>query len=101
MKDDLKPLDTSAVRLPPAIVQLTEFLARNTHALWVQKRRAEGWRLGPNRDDATRTTPLLVPYDQLPESEREYDRTIAMETLKAVVALGYRIVQAKEGEPTS
>ena len=30
-------------------------------------------------------------YDALPESEKEYDRTTAMETVKTILALGYRI----------
>ena len=38
-----------------------------------------------------KTTPLLIPYDELPESEKEYDRNTALETLKLILKMGYRI----------
>ena len=85
------PRDTSGVVLPPAIEALTELLARNTHENWARQRLADGWRYGPRRDDAKKEHPSLVTYESLPESEKEYDRRTAMETLKTIVALGYRI----------
>ena len=87
-----RPVDTSAVRLPAALEALTEQLAANTHDIWATQRLAEGWSYGPTRDDAAKHHPDLVPYADLPEAEREYDRRTAIETLKAIVALGYRIV---------
>jgi len=88
------PRDTSSVRLPPDVVELTELLARNTHENWARQRLADGWRHGPRRDDAKKEHPSLVPYESLSESEKEYDRRTAMETLKTIVALGYRIAKA-------
>lgn len=85
------PIDTSGVRVPPEVRDLTEQLARNTHEVWARGRMAEGWRFGPNRDDEAKTHPGLVPYDELPESEKDYDRNTAMETVRAILALGYRI----------
>ena len=85
------PIDTSRVTLSEDLRQLTEVLAHNTHDLWAQKRLTEGWSYGPERDDTRKTHPDLVPYGQLPESEKEYDRITAMATLKAILALGYRI----------
>ncbi len=85
------PRDTSGVRLPRAVAELTELLARNAHENWARRRMADGWRYGPRRDDAKKEHPSLVPYEQLPDSEKEYDRTTAMETIKTIVALGYRI----------
>jgi hypothetical protein len=95
--DDV-PIDTSAVSLPPDVVELQERLALNTHANWARRRRADGWRYGPKRDDEEKTTPMLVPYEQLPESERQYDRDITTEALKALIALGYRITKAEQAE---
>lgn len=86
-----QPIDTSAVELPPHLVVLTERLAESTHDHWASQRLADGWTLGPRRDDEAKTHPCLVPYDELPESEKEYDRRTALETLKAILALGYRI----------
>ena len=86
-----RPIKTSHVRLPDDLLQLTERLAENAHDLWAQRRLAEGWTCGPARDDAARTHPDLVPYADLPESEKEYDRSAAMQTLKAILALGYSL----------
>ena len=86
-----KPIDTSNVQLSAALLALTEQLAENAHDLYARQRMGEGWRYGPRRNDVTRENPTLVPYQDLPESEKEYDRQMAMETLKAIIALGYRI----------
>jgi len=91
-----KPIDTSAVVLRQDITELAELLARNTHELWAQQRLAEGWTLGPHRDDRARKHPCLVPYEDLPDSEKEYDRRTAMGTLKGIIALGYRIERSRE-----
>jgi ryanodine receptor 2 len=85
------PIDTSKVDLGGDILDLTEQLAHNAHEVWARQRLAEGWRLGVRRNDATKEHPCLIPYDDLPDSEKEYDRKTAMETLKAILSLGYRI----------
>jgi len=90
------PIDTSRVRLTAQIEQLTELLAENTHEIWAEQRLQEGWCFGPTRDDARKLHPCLVPYNELPESEKEYDRKTAMETLKAMIALGYSFVKLDE-----
>jgi hypothetical protein len=72
---------------------LTERLAEHSHDVWATQRIADGWTYGPKRDDATKKHPDLIPYAELPEPEKEYDRKAAMETLKAIIALGYRIVR--------
>lgn len=91
-----KPLDTSAVVLPDALLGLLEQLAENTHDVWAAQRIKDGWTYGPKRDDANKKHPCLVPYADLPESEKEYDRKTAAETLKAVMALGYSVVDAQK-----
>ena len=85
------PLDTSEVPLPSDLELLVEKMALNVHEVWSAGRMAEGWTWGPVRDDARKHHPCLVPYDELPESEREYDRHTAVETLKLILSLGYRI----------
>jgi hypothetical protein len=72
---------------------LTEALAKNTHEVWAQERMAQGWRFGPERNDQRKEHPSLIPYEQLPEKEKVYDRNTAMETVRAVLALGYRIAK--------
>lgn len=85
------PIDTSDVILPDSISELIEMLAENTHETWSKMRISQGWTYGEKRDDTALTTPCLVPYDELPESEKIYDRNTAAETLKLIVKLGYKI----------
>lgn len=94
-----RPVDASNIELPDEIVQLTEQLAEHNHDLWAHQRIAEGWTYGPERDDTHKTHPDLVPYSDLPESEKEYDRRAAMETLKATLALGYCIELPPKSPP--
>lgn len=89
-----RPADTTNVRIPPEISALTERLARNTHENWASQRIELGWRRGPFRDDARKEHPGLVPYDELPEEEKELDRRTALETVRLILALGYRIVRS-------
>lgn len=86
-----EPIDTSKVTLTAEHLKLTELLAKNTHDLWAAQRIAEGWKYGPQRNDIHKEHPGLVPYEDLPESEKQYDRIIALGVLKAVLALGYQI----------
>jgi ryanodine receptor 2 len=88
-----QPINTSRIVLADDLLELTERLAENAHDLWAQRRIAEGWTFGPQRDDEAKTHPDLVPYADLPSPEKEYDRSNAMGTLKAILALGYRIVR--------
>jgi hypothetical protein len=86
------PADTSGVAVTKDILDLTELLARNTHENWAHQRISDGWRWGPGRDDEKKEHPCLVAYDDLPEQEKEYDRRTALETVRLMLALGYRIV---------
>jgi hypothetical protein len=93
-----KPIDTAHVMLPDSLEPLVERLAEHIHDIWAQQRMADGWTHGPSRDDKLKHHPCLVAYGKLPESEKEYDRKTATQSLKAVVAMGYRIVR---DEPAS
>ena len=86
-----KPIDTSSVALDADVLRLTEELSRHAHDVWAAERLRLGWRYGPSRDDERREHPSLVPYDELPESEKQFDRNAVLGTLKAMLALGYRI----------
>lgn len=85
------PIDTSHVHVSQEIRALSEDLARNTHELWAKQRMRDGWRYGPKRDDDRKEHPMLRPYDELPESEKVYDRVVSMETVKAILAMGFAI----------
>ncbi len=93
------PIDVSAVTLPAELQKLTEKLAENAHDNWALLRIGEGWTYGPKRDDALKKHPDLIPYAELSEGEKQYDRDTAMKTLQAIVALGYTIEKAPAAEP--
>ena len=86
-----KPVDTSGITLPQEILDIQEKLAKNTHETWAAQRLADGWKQGAERNDQEKIHPCLIPYEELSETEKNYDRNTAMETLKLIIALGYEI----------
>jgi hypothetical protein len=88
-----KPIDTSNIELPDELNDLIEKLAENNHDIWAIQRIKDGWTYGPERDDSNKKHPDLVLYSDLPENEKVYDRNSAIETLKAVIALGYNLTK--------
>ena len=86
-----KPINTDSVVLSEEMTELIERLAENVHENWAAGRIKEGWTYGPERSDSLKQTPCLVPYDELPESEKEYDRNTAAATIKAILAMGFKI----------
>lgn len=86
-----QPVDTSNICLPQELENLVEQLARNVHEVWASSRIAQGWTWGPVRSDAFKTHPSLVPYEELPEEEKQYDRDTAVGTLKLIMKLGFNI----------
>lgn len=91
-----QPIDTSDITLSPSLGNLMEKLARNAHDIWARQRMADGWSHGSRRDDEKKTHPCLVDYADLPESEKQYDRNAASETLKSIIKLGYGIVEPRK-----
>lgn len=89
-----EPIDTSKITLSEEILLLREEIAKNVHDVWAAGRIKDGWTYGETRDDVKKTSPCLVPYDELSDKEKEYDRNTALETLKLIIALGYNIEKA-------
>jgi len=87
------PIDTSDIAIPKGLEELIERIAEITHDVWAEGRIREGWIYGPVRDDVNKKTPCLVPYQNLPENEKEYDRSTALSAIKLVIKLGYKIVE--------
>ena len=88
-----KPIDATGVALPKELNDLAEELAKNAHEVWSEGRMKEGWTYGEERDDAKKHHPCLVPYEDLTETEKEYDRNTSQETLKLIMKLGFKIVK--------
>jgi class 3 adenylate cyclase/tetratricopeptide (TPR) repeat protein len=87
-------IDTSGTALPGELQELVETLAKNTHNVWAQQRLLDGWSYGRHRDDKSKRHPGLIAYEQLTESEKDYDRNTAVETLKAIQKVGYQLVRS-------
>ena len=86
------PIDTSKVTLSTELLNLAEQLAENTHEVWAAERLRQGWNYGPQRDDAARQTPCLVPYKELSEAEKAFDRNTALETIRVLIKLGWTLI---------
>jgi len=95
---DPKPINLSDVELTDDLNELREAIAENAHDVWAVERQAQGWTYGPQRDDSKKETPCMVPYSQLPDSEKKFDRDMAMNTLKLVKKLGYDLIKREDTE---
>lgn len=85
------PIDTSNVELPKDLQPLVEKMSENVHELWSKMRIEQGWKYGEQRNDNEKTHPCLIPYKDLPDKEKVYDRTTSVETLKLIIKLGFKI----------
>ena len=81
------PVNTEDIILPEGLNALKEKMAENVHEIWAQTRIQQGWTYGPERDDTHKKHPCLIPYELLPNEEKEYDRNTAIETLKLILKL--------------
>jgi ryanodine receptor 2 len=86
-----QPIDTTGVELPKELEMLVEQMSKNVHDVWAETRIKQGWKYGEQRNDELKTHPCLVPYEELPEEEKEYDRNTSIGTLKLILKLGFRI----------
>lgn len=86
-----EPINTDHIELSADLLDLTEEIAKQVHEIWALGRVNEGWSYGEKRDDKLKTTPCLVPYDELPDAEKQYDRNTALGTIKLILALGYQV----------
>ena len=86
-----QPIDTTDVKLPEELTQLVEQMSKNVHEVWAETRISQGWTYGDQRNDELKTHPCLVPYEDLSEEEKEYDRNTSIGTLKLIMKLGFKI----------
>ena len=87
------PIDVDSIPLDGDLEELQEAIAENAHDVWAEARKKEGWTYGKERDDSNKLHPDLIPYTALPDSEKEYDRIMAFNTIKLVKKLGFDIVK--------
>ena len=89
------PIDVDSIPLDADLEELQEAIAENAHDVWAEARKEEGWSYGKERNDAKKQHPDMIPYTALPDSEKEYDRIMAFNTIKLVKKLGYDIVKRR------
>lgn len=87
------PIDTKDVALPEELNALAEDIAKNVHEVWALGRMKDGWTYGKERNDAEKKHPCLVPYEELSEEEKAYDRNTSVETIKLIMKLGFKITK--------
>ena len=87
------PIDTKDVAMPKELEALAENIAKNVHEVWSECRMKDGWTYGEERNDAKKRHPCLVPYEELSEEEKEYDRNTSIETIKLILKLGFKITK--------
>ena len=90
-----QPMDTSDVLLPEELNVLIEQMAKNVHEVWARSRIEQGWSYGEERNDILKQHPCLIPYEELPEEEREYDYQTTISSFKLIYKLGFKIVPNK------
>lgn len=88
-----KPENVDNIQLPKELDMLVDALAKNVHEVWAQSRIEQGWTYGSERDDRLKQHPCLVPYEELSDAEKIYDRDTAMSTLKLICKLGFKIIK--------
>jgi hypothetical protein len=95
MMNDYKPepLPIEDIELERELLELVERLAEHAHDTWAFQRMSEGWTFGPERCDESRRHPCLVPYSNLEETEKVYDRKMVLGTIRAIIACGFLIQQ--------
>jgi hypothetical protein len=91
-----EPIDTENVTIDNKLLEIVEILAKNTHENWAKERMKNGWKYGRKRNDRQKRHPNLVPYEELPETEKEFDRRTSLEALKVTKLLGYDIIKVNE-----
>ena len=83
--------DSINIILPKQLTRLVEQMAKNVHEVWAETRISQGWTYGEQRNDELKTHPCLIPYEELLEEEKEYDRNTSIGTLKLILKLGFTI----------
>lgn len=92
---DPRPVNLDNIALTDDLMELREAIAENAHDVWAAARMDEGWTYGPERDDQLKQHPDLIPYSALTDGEKEYDRIMALNTIKLVIKLGFEIGRKK------
>ncbi len=89
------PKNIENITISDELNDLLEKIAENIHDMWALTRMEKGWTYGKERDDILKQHPCLIPYNQLSEEEKTFDRKTAHVTIKTLINLGFVINKNK------
>ncbi len=73
-------------------------LAEMEHGRWNAERLSRGWRYDEIKDTKNKRSPYIVPWEQVPESVREYDYNIVRKWPRTFHAAGLEIYRLSEAD---
>jgi len=94
----LEPLTEWDAQLAAFSPEEVDKLAELEHERWRQERLADGWSWGPERDYGEQTHPDLVPWERLPEAEREVDRDAVRALPSSLAKAGFRVYRRPDAD---
>jgi hypothetical protein len=76
-----------------------ELLAQREHERWLQAKLEAGWRYAPQTDKSQKLHACLVPWAELPESERQKDRVLVQAIPRILAKAGYTVLPLRQPAP--
>ncbi len=92
---DFAPATGKAIAVKFAAAEI-DVMARMEHERWVAEKLLAGFTPG-GRDSGAKTSPYLVPWDELDEIARDIDREAVLEIPKLLASAGFEIYRLKKG----
>jgi hypothetical protein len=84
-----------ATSLPKLTTREIELMAEMEHGRWVVERLQGGWRFDRDRNPAKKLSPYLVPWTELTDEEKQWDRNAVMEWPRVLAKAGLEVVRPK------
>ena len=85
------PVDLTGIELSQELREDMEKVSKNIHETWGMERQKQGWSYGEVLDAEQKKHPCMIPYEKLPESEKDIDRATVEQTIKMLLFMGYTI----------
>lgn len=79
--------------------ELLEKLASIHHQIFCQKMEEKGYKYGPITNDDGKTHSALLPWEDLPEDEKEQNRSAVRDIPHKLGRIGYVMLPARSNEP--
>ncbi|KAI4555582.1 hypothetical protein MJG53_019272, partial [Ovis ammon polii x Ovis aries] len=91
-------LSICGITIPEKLEYFINKYAEHAHDKWSMDKLANGWIYGEIYSDSSKVQPLMKPYKLLSEKEKEIYRWPIKESLKTMLAWGWRIERTREGD---